>query len=78
MTIDYATLDNVQLLALSTDGDDDATAELADRGNTVVDSTTLAKTIKGSDLIGYTTINPDDVVVINNGKVVQVNGNPYP
>lgn len=71
-------LDNRELLSLADGGDTGATDQLLARGNTVVDSTTLAKTIKGSDLIGYPQIKQDDVVVINNGKVVQVNGNPYP
>lgn len=74
----YTTLDNRELLRLADAGDAQAVDQLAARGNTVVDATTLSKTIVGSDLIGYPTIKSDDVVVINNGKVVQVNGNPYP
>jgi hypothetical protein len=78
LTINYATLDNRDLLRLADEGDEGATAQLGARGNTIVDATTLARTIKGSDLIGYPGIKSDDVVTVHNGKVVEVNGNPYP
>ncbi len=78
MRVNYATIDNRELLRLADTGDTAATDELSDRGNTVVDANTLSKTILGSELIGYSAINPGDVVKIHNGKVVEVNGNPYP
>jgi hypothetical protein len=76
--VDYVTMDNRDLLRLADEGDAGATAQLTARGNTVVDANTLQRTLKGSDLIGYPTIKSDDVVTVQNGKVVQVNGNPYP
>lgn len=59
-------------------GDEAAIEELDRRGNTAISPTELQKTIKGSQLIGYGLIKPDDVVTVVNGRVKTVNGNPYP
>lgn len=74
----YQQQGNESLCPLAYSGDPVAEEVLKDRGNTVVDEFTLAKTLKGSQLYGYPTIDKDDVVVIHNGKVVTVNGHPYP
>jgi hypothetical protein len=70
-------MDNSDLLAGSIDGDEECTAELTRRGNTVVDGQ-LQKTVKGSALINEPSIGADDVVTVTDGKITAVNGQPYP
>ena len=70
-------MDNSDLLAGSIGGDEECTAKLTRRGNTVVDGQ-LQKTVAGSALINEPQIAADDVVTITDGKITAVNGNPYP
>lgn len=80
--VDYSGFGNEVLAPLAYGGDQDATDELERRGNQVVASRkVLKKTVTGATLIGggFTMwndnrIKPGDVCLIENGKVVSVNG----
>lgn len=69
---------NEDLCGPAFDGDEAAIAELKRRGNTVISATEVEKTIRGSQLHGYSDIKGRDVVTVVNGRVTTVNGNPYP
>jgi hypothetical protein len=74
---------NEKLVPLAIAGDVAAVDELLARGNTLEEvggdyTGRLLKTLLGSELIGYSAIKNDDVVVIADGQVITVNGNPYP
>lgn len=73
-----ARLEDMSNEALCAAGTTAAKGELTKRGNTWVDSKTVFRMVKGSQLYGYATISPNDDVKVQNGKVVEVNGNPYP
>lgn len=69
---------NEQLVGPAFNGDMSCIEELAKRGSVAVSETEVERKLKGSQLYGYPTIADSDSVTVRNGKVVSVNGNPYP
>lgn len=59
-------------------GDQACVDELTRRGNTVVSETEVSRKMFGRDLIGYSMIRDTDRVLVVNGKVKEVNGQPFP
>lgn len=82
MTIKDTFYSNEQLLKICEYGTpieiNEAEKELLARGNTVTADFKVQRTVKGSALYNEPTIKPDDDVTVVNGKITEVNGQPYP
>lgn len=68
---------NEKLLPLAIGGDANAGDVLAERGNSLKDGM-VTRTVLGSAIYGHPDIASEDIVQIQNGKITEVNGNPYP